>query len=112
MKLGVVERMILLTLPAMVDDYGCMEYSPRIVRSSVFSETGIHLWRIVWGMRKLAKFGFVKLHKTNCAMTVLYAKYIVEMLPRYSKSKPNLPLPPQVDWYDENTGSFRIVHFN
>ena len=112
LKLGVVERMILLILPSLVDDYGCMEYCPRVIRVRVFQETGMNLWRIVLAVRKLIKLGFIYIHKTNCGMSVLYAKFLVGMLPRTTNSKPILPLPPQIEWYNDIEGEYRIAHFD
>ena len=111
LKLGVVERMILLILPTLVDDHGCMRLSSKTIRASVFPETGMSLWRIDLAVRKLAKLGFICLYRTNCGMNVLYARFIVEMLPSITNRKPTLPLPPQIDWYNDVSGEFRIVHF-
>ena len=110
LKLGVIERMMMLVLPSLVDDYGCMEYSPKIIRARIFLEARISRSRIGLGVRKLKKFGLINLHKTNCKMTVLYAKFIVGILPEITESKPDLPLPPQVDWYNRDEGGFTIVH--
>lgn len=109
-KLNIYERYLLLILPLLVDDYGCMEYEPRIIRNAVFAEAGVSLSKVVGYLYKLQKCGIIEVHKTNCGKRILYAKHLLGILPQTTTEKPSLPLPPNVDWFMQNTGHFKIVH--
>lgn len=109
-RLNVYERYLALILVLLVDDYGCMEYDPRIVRNAVFGEMNISLSRINGFIAKLSKYGMVAMHITNCGRKILYAKYLMGLLPKTTFRKPELPLPPEVDWMAVSNDRYAVIH--
>lgn len=109
-KLDLKERYLLLMLVLLVDDYGCLEYNPRIIRNEVFAEMNISLSRINKLIGNLVKHKIVEIHITNCGRKILYAKYLLGLLPKTTSQKPELPLPPNVDWYERNNDCYLVIH--
>jgi hypothetical protein len=108
--LNAKERLFLLTLPTILDDYGCVPCDFKMLRNRLFPEMGISLHCISQLIRKLCNMSLVVIHTTNCNNKILYARYCRKHLPKSTIARPDLPLPPQVDWFPKDDGSIEIRH--
>lgn len=107
--LGLVERMLLLYLPHIVDDYGCILLDLRRIRHQVFPESGVSLIRISFAFLRLSKRGMIRIFKTNFGTKIVYTKYLEELMPDSTCNKPSLPLPDFLDWIVQADGSVKIL---
>ena len=107
--LGLVERMILLFLPQLVDDYGCLLLDFRRIRHHIFPDSGVTLTRVWFAFYRLSKRGLIRIFKTNCRKRIVYAKYLEGLMPDSTNNKPSLPLPDFLDWVVQDDGSIKIV---
>lgn len=61
--LGVVERLLLLCLPTICDELGCVRFDLRMIRVAIFPETGISLARVWLALKRIEKRKLVSIFR-------------------------------------------------
>ncbi len=106
---GVAERLLLLFLPQLCDDLGCVRYDLRAIRKCVFPETGISLARIWLAFKRIEKRKLISIFWTNDKLGMIYLDYLGNIISDRLDSLPDTPLPPWIEVVRLENGEFKIV---
>jgi hypothetical protein len=107
--LGVVERLLLLCLPTICDELGCVRLDLRMIRVAIFPETGISLARIWLALKRIEKRKLVSIFWTNDKIGLVCLEYLKDMMQDRLDSLPDTPLPPWIDIVKLGDGSFKVA---